>query len=227
MSCVPGSLKKSFELVRAEFFPRWDGACQWRCRRMTSQLQCHGDGLCVPATHTIYITRKLLRLSRPQRLGVIIHEICHAVLPRSSHGAPWQRRMIRAAMRAETLGEHGLAKWLREEVRRYVTPPGRLTGKSTYQEIRDFVRESGTVPSFKAMVEEFSRSRLMTPGQFQKRYPRARKVYDAGLRSSPERAVDIEEPNAWFLASGTASMANGLSGFCGGAVQPKNGADSG
>jgi len=194
---VPGGLQKAFEIVRAGFFPRWDRARRWRCRQMTARLQNHGDGLCVPATHTIYVTRKVLRLSRPQQLGVIIHEICHAVLPRSSHSGSWQQRMSRAAKRAEAVGEPALARWLREEVRRYVTPPDRLTPRSTYREIQNFVRESGIVPSFKAMVEEFSRSRLMTPGQFLKRYPRARKVYVAGTRSSPDRAREMGKANSW------------------------------
>lgn len=191
---MPGRLKNAFELARAGIFPRWDRQRRWRCRLMTEQLQSHGDGLCVPATHTIYITRRVLRMRRAQRLGVIVHEICHAVLPRSSHGELWRRRMTRAAKRAQALGEAELVQWLREEVRRYVTPPVRLTPKATYREIRDFVRESGTIPSFKAMVEEFSRSRSMTPGQFLKRYPRARMVYEAGMRSSPGRARAIEKP---------------------------------
>lgn len=156
---------------------------------MSARLQNHGDGLCVPATHTIYVTRKLLRSSRPMQMGVIIHEICHAVLPRSSHGGRWQLRMIRAAKRADARGEPGLASWLREEVRRYTTPPDRLTPRSTYREIRSFVAESGVVPSFKAMVEEFSRSRLMTPEQFLKHYPRAGKVYADGTRSSRDRSA--------------------------------------
>ena len=155
---------------------------------MTARLRSHGDGLCVPATHTIYVTGKVLRLSRPQRLGVIIHEICHAVLPRSSHGVLWQQRMARAAKHAEASGEPDLARWLRDEIRRYVTPPGRLTRRSTYQEIHDFVSESGITPPFKAIVDEFSRSRSMTPRQFLRRYPRAKKIYEAGLRSSPDRS---------------------------------------
>ena len=163
---------------------------------MTAQHQHHGDGLCVPATRTIYLTRKLVRWRRSQRLGVMIHEICHAVLSRPGHGEPWLGRMTMAARRAAALGDHILAQWLRDEVRRYQTPPGRLSVKSTYGEIRDFVRESGVIPSFEAMVEEFSRSRLMTTGKFLRRYPRARQVYETGIPAKQRRSGKSENPDA-------------------------------
>lgn len=196
VSRVPDKLEKTFEMMRAKFFPRWDRARRWRCRRMTAQHQHHGDGLCVPATRTIYITRKIARWTRPQRLGVIIHELCHAVRSRSGHSLPWQKRMILAAKRAAATGDPVLGQWLRQEVRRYQTPATRLTAKSTYREIRAFVEESGIVPTFEAMVEEFSRSRLMTPGQFLRRYPRARETYAAGIRAARNRSSQKKTPIA-------------------------------
>lgn len=179
---MPGEAQQEFDRVREIFFPRWDRARRWRCRRMGVEQRIHGDGLCVPSRRAIYIHHRVRRSGGAQLTGVIIHEICHAIEPRSSHGKSWRERMSRAAGRAEALGENDLARWLREEVHRYLTPPGRLRVGATYGEIRDFVAESGKVPSFRKLVEEFSRSRGMKPGEFLRRYPRARAVYDAGVR---------------------------------------------
>lgn len=154
---------------------------------MTARTRHHEDALCVPATRTIYISRKSIRWGPAQRLGVIIHEVCHAVQPSSGHGESWMNRMALAAARAAERGDEVLAQWLRAEVRRYQTPPDRLGANATYREIRDFVRESSTLPPFEAMVEEFSRSRSMTPALFLGRYPRARKVYNSGIPGKPRR----------------------------------------
>ncbi len=48
----------------------------------------------------------------------IIHEICHAVTP-IGHGASWQRRMAKAADRADELKRPALAKILRDEIVAY------------------------------------------------------------------------------------------------------------
>jgi hypothetical protein len=55
---------------------------------------------------------------RDKRDGLMIHEICHAVA-KGNHGKTWQRRMERAARRADDLGRNGLALWLRQEIANY------------------------------------------------------------------------------------------------------------
>jgi hypothetical protein len=181
---LPGredELRKAFDIVRTKFFPRWDKARRWRCQWMDPNSKSGNDGLCKPPAHTILISRRLPAGTNAEFAGVIIHEICHALRPRSSHGAPWLERMARAAKRAETLGEPTLARWLHEEIERYRVPRTRLGTAFTYREIRNFVAESGTVPPFKVLVAEFSRSRSMKPTEFLKRYPRAKQVYLAAV----------------------------------------------
>jgi hypothetical protein len=150
---------------------------------MTARQARDGDDArCDPVTCTIYFAPKLARRNRLQKTGIIVHEICHALHPRSGHDNPWQRRLLQAARKAKALGEPDIARWLRAEVRGYQTPPGRMTARSTYLEIRNFVRESGILPPFETMVEEFSRSREITASEFMKRYPRAKKVYESMAR---------------------------------------------
>lgn len=155
---------------------------------MALQQQTRGDGLCVPSTHTIYIAWKGKNWSREQRLGVIIHEICHATQVRSGHEAPWQKRLTKAAEKAKEIGDMELALWLRREVQRYQPPPASLTPKSVYQEIRNFVKETGTIPSLARMIAEFSRSRSMTRREFPKRYPRTKQVYQAAVATNHQRS---------------------------------------
>jgi hypothetical protein len=176
-------LEQLFQQVRSKFFPRWDRTRRWLLRPMTaSQARDGDDARCDPVTCTIYFAPKLGRRNRLLTTGILVHEICHALHPRSGHGDPWQRRLMQAAGKAEALGEPELARWLRDEVRGYQTPPGRMTARSTYHEIREFVRESGVLPPFETLVEEFSRSRSISCGEFLKRYPRARKVYESVAR---------------------------------------------
>jgi hypothetical protein len=66
---------------------------------------------------------------------LLIHEICHAVTP-GGHGAKWMRRMEVAANRAEKIGDHAVAKALREEVRMYQESP-KITAGYVYSTITD------------------------------------------------------------------------------------------
>jgi hypothetical protein len=195
---MPSSLKKAYEQVRSDYFPRWDRKGRWHCRQMAIRQQRRGDGLCVPSTHTIYIAWKGKDWSREQKLGVIIHEICHAMQVRSGHETAWQRRLARTAEKAESTGDVALARWLRQEVLRYQPSPRSLTPKSVYGEIQDYVKETGTVPSFAVMVAEFSRSRAMTLREFLKRYARTKQVYQAAVsanhRPSRRKSVLIGPP---------------------------------
>jgi hypothetical protein len=181
---MPSSLKKAFEQVRAEYFPRWDRTGKWRCRQMAIRQQRRGDGLCVPSTHTIYIAWKGKKWSREQRLGIIIHEICHALQVQAGHETAWQRRLAKAAGKAEATGDTALAHWLHREGLRYQPPAGSLAAKSVYREIGNYVKETGTVPSFALMVAEFSRTRAMTSRVFLRRYPRTKQVYQAAVAAN-------------------------------------------
>jgi hypothetical protein len=151
---------------------------------MAIRQQRRGDGLCVPSTHTIYIAWEGKNWNREQRLGILIHEICHALQIRAGHELAWQKRLARAAEKAEAMGDTALAHWLRRESLRYQPPAGSLAAKCVYREIRNYVKETGTVPTFAMMVAEFSRSRAMTSRLFLRRYPRTKQVYQTAVAAN-------------------------------------------
>ena len=107
------NLQRDFGIIKSQFFPRWDRDDRWRIS-MNSRRRVHGH--CDGTRRVIEI---VVRHTDPdKRDGLLIHEICHAVA-KGNHGKVWQRRMESAARRADDLGRHGLAKWLRQEVADY------------------------------------------------------------------------------------------------------------
>ena len=162
-------LTSAFETVRNKFSPRWDEARLWKCR---VDMRRVGDGICCLATKTIYINPKVENL-----VGILIHEICHALSPRVNHGGGWQRRMLIAAARAERFGELSLAEFLRSEVTHYRNDAEVVTAGAIYSEIEQAVEESTVNPSFESIVGILARKYLMNRREFLKRFRGAKQAH--------------------------------------------------
>ena len=106
-------LHRRFSAVKRDFFPRWDRENQWR---VSARSKRRVDGHCDVERRVIEI---VALLDDPDEMDtLIIHEICHAVAS-EGHGMKWQRRMERAARRAEEIGRLRLAELVRKEVADY------------------------------------------------------------------------------------------------------------
>lgn len=161
-------MKQHFHEIKRLFFPRWDRQNEWKLRT-TSARKCQGH--CDRERKVIEI---VARHSDPDDQDhLLIHEICHAVT-RGFHGRAWQRRMEKAAERADELGRTRLASLLREEVvRRREQGEGiRLT----YQLVREWVHSvpDVTLPQLEnALAEESG----VTVPELHQRLRRLEKVF--------------------------------------------------
>jgi hypothetical protein len=137
-------------------------------------------GHCDPERRVIEI---VVQHSDPdERDKLIIHEISHAVAD-MGHGKKWQDRMEKAAKRADALGRHRLATFLREEIDGYQQAPKSL--EVVYNEIRDALidRPDATFPEIKRwLAHQYG---LLLP-EVCKKFRRARKVYEEAKRDAQE-----------------------------------------
>lgn len=113
-------LKKSFEVVRKEFFSRWDNKEKWLVKKLTvkdrKELGIKGPciGRCERKIKTILIQDlKFFSLPHMQNglFFLLIHEICHAVST-DCHKEKWRNRMLSVSKSAEKRGNRILSKMI-------------------------------------------------------------------------------------------------------------------
>lgn len=125
------NIRKHFLEIKRQFFPRWD---REHCWRISTRSRRKVHGFCDSARRVIEIVVQHADLD--DRDNLLIHEICHAVA-KGGHGKVWQRRMEKAAKRAEEVGRVRLAELLRQEVVNYQEEAeGR---EQAYQTVQDWM----------------------------------------------------------------------------------------
>ena len=125
------TLQHHFREIKHLFFPRWDRDHLWRISPK-SRRRVHGH--CDDERQVIEIV--VQHADPDKRDGLLIHEICHAVA-NGNHGKAWQRRMEKAARRADDLGRDRLAQWLRQEIADY-QDAAEVTGEA-YQTVQEWL----------------------------------------------------------------------------------------
>jgi hypothetical protein len=174
-------LKEEFQVIREQFFPRWDRAGRWRIRQVAdlngAQGQAHAE------TRTIRITHLP---EGDEGTLLLIHEIAHAV-GNWGHGKKWQARMEQAAVTAEGMDRTELAEVLRKEIAGYKDPVVRVTAGLVYQEISDAAAEVPDLTFFQ-VVDCLRRDYGLSRKEFLNRFRRARTVFDQERREEEERA---------------------------------------
>jgi len=128
-------------------------------------------GGCGPEERTIYL---LGVPDGPRGRTTLIHEIAHAVTE-PSHGKKWQKRMAKAAQRADQLGFHDLADEIRKDIRR-IRQGERPIPEEIYNKIRDFV-EIYPGKQFSHVVDHVRRDYGFSRADFLRRFPKAKEVY--------------------------------------------------
>ena len=107
------TLRNHFLEIKHLFFPRWDRDDRWR---ISTRSRRTVHGYCDAERRVVEI---VIQHADPDKGdNLLIHEICHAVA-KGGHGKVWQRRMEKAARRADELGRDVLAKLLRQEIVNY------------------------------------------------------------------------------------------------------------
>lgn len=165
------SIKGQWEMVRKEFFPRWDREKQWKCYA-TDADGC--DGECSKDRKII----KLAHFTPETLLLLLVHEICHAVT-RGGHGREWCARMTVAAKRAETIGMKALAAQLRKELRDYKSSP-KITSADIYDRMEEVVHACKNI-SFMDAAKGVGREFGMSRSKFLSTFPRLRSIYDEAM----------------------------------------------
>jgi hypothetical protein len=111
-----------FNEIRTCFFPRWDTKKQWRCE---AALEWHetlidggSHGFCDDKNKIIRIWPAWGCQDDNTLRVLLIHEIAHAVT-REAHYLHWQSRCLKAANKAEGMGDQHLAEGIHLDVKRY------------------------------------------------------------------------------------------------------------
>jgi hypothetical protein len=167
-------LRDEFENVRKTFFPRWDRDGLWS---VVVKPDLPGTGFCRPLTKTIQLVQVPRDENELHRL--LIHEICHAVVPASGlHGKRWRRRYLKAAERARALGRSTLAKAIEKDVAAYSDPSRGITvgAPYVYRCIEDFMMDNPNA-SYDAAIEAVARWCCMYPRELEQRYKRCKVTY--------------------------------------------------
>jgi hypothetical protein len=165
------ALKETVEFVRKTFFPRWHKEGRWTFQLNPKAKQ--ESGRCIDEGKLIWISP-----FENDPIAVLIHEICHAVCPNHSHGSRWQRRMLKAAQRAQDIGNPKPAKSLREEVEQYRHQQEIVTKRGMYIEIEDIIWESTEkTPTYAAIRENLCYNYGLDFQEFERLYPEAERVY--------------------------------------------------
>jgi hypothetical protein len=181
------ALEQLFEQVRRVYFPRWRRGKSWSVRFGTPPGRSRDSGYCDSETRTIWIAVDDEKVEL-----VIIHEITHAIVPGHGHGVRFQRRMQKAADDAEAQGNAALAAALRHEVAICAASPVHHVSY-VYGEIRDHAWEFA---DYEALLHWLSEENGWLLEEFEKHYPRARRVFDQERR----RFEKEERRNREFLA---------------------------
>lgn len=119
-------LDNLFNEVRSCFFPRWDTNKQWK---VEARLEWHQSlrvidwGFCDDKHKTIRIWPAWVCQDDNALRVLLIHEIAHAT-ERCNHQPKWQARCLKAASKAEGMGNQRLADAIRLDVKphQYSTP---------------------------------------------------------------------------------------------------------
>ncbi len=164
-----------FNEIRSCYFPRWDIKKEWRIEVKARHPREYG--FCDSPNKVIYVHPLWAEEGDGDLYVLIIHEICHAAASHW-HDNKYQARLLKAADKAQYIGETELADKIRAEVKlcREATVL-RRTSHDIYCQITDAVRDAPDA----SMVTVFAwvaDQNLYTPGELLKRYPRAEKVYN-------------------------------------------------
>jgi len=99
-------LKNSFEIIKRNFFPKWDLGNDWVVKK---DSKLHSLGWCERSIKTITI--RYIPYNQNRLYWFLIHEICHAVST-DSHGRKWGQEMLRASKLALEKGNGELLKMI-------------------------------------------------------------------------------------------------------------------
>lgn len=171
------TLHYRFHEIKRLFFPRWDHEGQWR---ISTRSRRNVHGRCDPERRVIEIVLQYADQDEMDRL--LIHEICHAVAA-GGHGKVWQRRMEKAARRADEVGRAVLAKMLREEIVDYQQAGEGV--EQAYQTIEDWVAHNPdlTLAQVKrSLADQYG----LLASEVGTTFRRIEKVYSAAKREALE-----------------------------------------
>jgi len=99
------TLGSTFAGVKEKYFPRWDRANRWRVIADDSH---DSTGYCDSRQRTVFVRPEVFGMTEDGLRALLIHEICHDI-GGAGHGVGWANRMLKAANKADSLGESELA----------------------------------------------------------------------------------------------------------------------
>ncbi len=174
-------LRRQFECMRTTYFSRWDRKHQWTFA--DHHPDCIGPGYCANEDKQIIVSSSDCSNCGMDIDVAMIHEIAHAVTA-TYHDKKWQRRMEKAALKADSLGLKELAEGIRKDYIAYSDPERSCayTAEVVYNQIEDAVRETQGEVSFEDIVRFVGNGDCMPSKQLLAKYKKARKVYENACR---------------------------------------------
>ena len=187
-----------YQEIRQTFFPLWDKKGLWTFSvdsRLPPQGQCNRELKRITLRHVPSDSVELQML--------LIHEISHAISS-GSHGLPWQRKMVKAASRAEELGRSPLAEMIRNNVLIYQGHPqtANAAKANVYGEIEDLFTMGAPVGlSFRDAVAYIAGDLGMYESELLKLFPRCKEVFMKARREARRDAENQKRYNSYCCSN--------------------------
>ena len=167
-------LVTAFDTIRTTYFPRWDKNREWTIvvkdiepRVMIARCDTQNKEICIDPS--------FVPDSDAHLFALIVHEICHPVACHY-HGKRFQARLMKAAGKADDMGETELASRVRADAELCQQPARPSHARFVYNDIQDAVFDNPNAPMDKLLTAVAYRHGE-TLEYFLKRYRRAKMVF--------------------------------------------------
>lgn len=175
-------LEAAFKDVRKIFFPRWDRQKKW-------SVELNPDlpwpGRCERGIKKIIL--KLIPEDDDELKLILIHEICHALIP--NHKKRWRDRLTIAAAKAKSIGETALAEKIMYEIKDYKRRERKQRiyyAEDIYERISEMLIDSPDA-SFDSVISYLAQEFGYYNEDFLKNYTKCKQVYEDEKKSFRRR----------------------------------------
>ena len=166
----PKNLNALYQDLKNTYFPGWDQGNEWRIRTRKSLSDPFAEAFCDIDKKTIDIIPQCFMTVDHLQL-TIIHEICHAVLPKRNHRSKlFHRKLLQAADHAREIGQQSLSEGLYREVRICQENAEQTISKLDVLDLFDQLLKQDA-GSLKVIIETTANTWDLDSDQLLKKYP--------------------------------------------------------
>jgi hypothetical protein len=166
----PKNLNAIYQDLKNTYFPGWDQGNAWRIRARNRLSDPFAEAICDIDKKTIDIIPQCFLTVDHLQL-TIIHEICHAVLPKRNHASKlFHRKLFKAAEHARELGQQSLSEGLFKDVRMcQAVAEYEISKRDVLDQIEQLLKQD--MKPLKVVIETAANDWGLDSDQLLKKYP--------------------------------------------------------